>query len=896
MSTQIDQRVVQMRFDNEQFEKGSKQTLSTLEKLQEKLQFRGAEKGLENLSNASRKVDFAEMSGALDTLQVKFNALDVAAMTVLTRITNKVISTGEALVKSLSLDQVMSGWTKYAEKTGNVQTIMNATGKSIDQVNSYLDELMWYSDETSFSFAEMTSAISQATAAGGDLKKMVPMVMGIANATADAGKSGYAFQSTIRNLMQSYSAGHLQLMDWKSLQLMGTATKTLKQELIDTAVELGTIKEGEVTVSNFEDTLQKKWATSAVMEKTFGKYAQMMTEAYQLTQQNKGMTTSEALEQLAGKYGEIAERSALAAQQAKSFNEAIDSTKDAVSSKWMEVFETIFGGYDEAVDTWTELANRLYDIFVPPIQELEDRLNGALDSGMVQLQKLFGNDSDIYAAALEKTALATGAVTQQAIDDAGSFTKALEQGGVSAETLHGAVKKVVKDADSLLALSDADLTAKGYTREQLQAIRDNFAGINEKIEAGVIDLGAYAQKMSEVSGRQRLMQSLWNIWDAIAKVLDPIAEAFHEIFAPANSKEIHSFIEGFQQMTEKLTISDESAEKIKMTFRGLFSVVKAGTDLLSGIAKIAGQLVKPLAPLGEGILDIASALGECLTGMVETAEKSSALQLLLDGIQWTVSGVSTVLNELAGVLSRVASNTTIVFDPLKQLGEWIANLIDFAGPGIAAFGQMAAEGLKNFWTSAQEALGNADPEAFGRWISTGLTAGVLAGLKGLLDAAKEVVKSGSGIVSGVKEAIESLGEAVDAWKSTKKAETLLTIAKSVAVLAASLTVLSMIQPDRLAGGIGALMAVMGELIGAFVVLDKFAGKAKGGKLALLAGSMVAMSTSVLILSGAVAKLASVPSGKLLSSVTALGAVMAELTAVSFAMTKIGGGSRKEPSV
>ena len=370
MSQEIDQRVVEMRFDNAQFERNSRETMRTLDKLKEKLSFKGAAKGLEQVQAASENVDFSGMEKGLDTVQAKFSALDVVAFTALQRITDKVISTGEQMVKSLSTDNITRGWDKYTEKTGNVQTIMNATGKSIDTVNGYLNKLMWYSDETSFSFNEMTSAISQATASGGDLKKMVTMVMGIANATADAGKSGYAFQSTIRNLIQSYSAGYLQLMDWKSLNLMGTGTKALKQELINTAVELGTIKQGDVTISTFESSLQKKWATTQVMEKTFAKYASMMEAAYDLTQKNPGMTSSEALEQLKGQYGDLAERAALAAQQAKSFQEAIDSTKDAVSSKWMNVFETVFGNKEEAVDTWTELANRLYDVFVPPIEAL----------------------------------------------------------------------------------------------------------------------------------------------------------------------------------------------------------------------------------------------------------------------------------------------------------------------------------------------------------------------------------------------------------------------------------------------------------------------------------------------------------------------------------------------
>lgn len=359
MSREVDQRVVEMRFDNAQFEKNTRESIKTLDRLQEKLQFKDVDKGFENIEKAQRNVSFDEMEGALDTLKVKFNALDVMAVAALTNITNKIVDTGERLVKSLSVDQVASGWNKYTEKTSNVQTIMNATGESIDNVNGYLNKLMWYSDETSYSFSEMTSALSQMTAAGGDIKKMIPMIMGIANATADAGKTGFAFQSTIRNLTQSYSAGHLQLQDWKSLNLMGTATKALKQELIDTAVEMGKLKEGEVTIATFESTLSNKWADTKVMEKTFEKYASMMEAAYDMVQQNPGMTSSEALEKLSGQYGKLAERAALAAQQATSFGQAIDSTKDAVSSSWMKVFETFFGNKEEATETWTELANRL---------------------------------------------------------------------------------------------------------------------------------------------------------------------------------------------------------------------------------------------------------------------------------------------------------------------------------------------------------------------------------------------------------------------------------------------------------------------------------------------------------------------------------------------------------
>lgn len=691
MSQEVDSRVVEMRFDNANFEKNTKQTISTIDRLMEKLQFKGAEKGFEKLDAAAENVDFATMQTSLDRLESKFSSLNIVATTALVNITNKFVDAGEKLVKSLSIDQVASGWDKYTEKTSNVQTIMNATGKSIDQVNGYLNKLMWYSDETSYSFSEMTSALSQMTAAGGNIDKMIPMIMGIANATADAGKTGFAFQSTIRNLTQSYSAGHLQLQDWKSLNLMGTATKALKQELIDTAVELGVIKEGEVTIASFESSLQKKWANTEVMEKTFAKYASMMEAAYELTQKNPGMTSSEALEQLKGQYGELAERAALAAQQATSFAQAIDSTKDAVSSKWMGVFETIFGNKEEATDTWTELANRLYDIFVPSIDALNERLKDGLNSGWAQLQGRLGDQADAYSYTLQQVALASGAVTEDQITEAGSFTKALQQNGVSAQLLKASLDEAQASAEKLLTLSDKEMAAKGYDRETIQRDAEAFAKLNAEIQNGTLDLDEYAQKIGELSGREHLVQSFWNIMDAIGKVVAPVKEAFSEIFPPADGERIYSFAERLDLMTQKLIITDQTAEKIKMTFKGLFTVLKGVTTILSKIGAVAKEAFSLLAnaakPVAQVMLSVGAGLGDFLETIYEVATGSGTLREKLGGIKTALTKLLSPVDALGSMLK----NTKIAqyIDTFLEKGEKSTGLLGT----LYSVGRRAFDGL-----------------------------------------------------------------------------------------------------------------------------------------------------------------------------------------------------------
>lgn len=847
MSQEVDSRVVEMRFDNANFEKNTKQTISTIDRLMEKLQFKGAEKGFEKLDAAAKDVDFATMQTSLDRLESKFSSLNIVATTALVNITNKFVDAGEKLVKSLSIDQAVSGWDKYTEKTSNVQTIMNATGKSIDQVNGYLNKLMWYSDETSYSFSEMTSALSQMTAAGGNIDKMIPMIMGIANATADAGKTGFAFQSTIRNLTQSYSAGHLQLQDWKSLNLMGTATKALKQELIDTAVELGVIKEGEVTIASFESSLQKKWANTEVMEKTFAKYASMMEAAYELTQKNPGMTSSEALEQLKGQYGELAERAALAAQQATSFAQAIDSTKDAASSKWMGVFETIFGNKEEATDTWTELANRLYDIFVPPIEALNERLKDGLNSGWNKLlENELGDQADVYAYTMEQVALASGAITEKQISDAGSFGEAIKQGGISADLLKKGLDEAQASAEKMLTLSDAELKARGLEREEIERQASAFEELNQKVQNGTLDLEGYSKQIRELSGREHLMQSLWNLMDAATAIAKPIREAFQDIFPPKTGEEIKSFAQWLDSITKKLIISDDTAKKIKTTAEGVFSVLRVGKDILEGIISGVARVLNLAKPLADILLDAASAAGE------------------------------------------FSSEITKGLHPLDTIGTWVTNFVDAVAPVLYSFGSVADKIFAQLAQGAKEAFNEFDPEKLNQFILGGMGASMLVSIKGFFESIKSIGSSAKDVVGGIKDCIESLGEAIDAWKSAKKADTLMTIAKAVALMAGSLAVLSMVKADRLGAAIGVLTVTFGELLGVMAVMTQLTKNVQSLKLSVLAGGMVAVSAAVLVLSGALKVISTIDSDKLLGSVAALGGVMLELAAVAAVLSKDGG--------
>ena len=399
MSSSIDQRIVEMQFKNSEFEKGIKQSIKSLENLDKSLNLKnkdvnlkGATSSIEDLQRAGNSFALTRMAEQIDTISSKFTLLGRMGLEVMDRLASRVVDVGVNFAKSVSTSQISQGWDKYNNKMASVQTIMNSTGASVDEVNKTLDKLMWFSDETSFNFGEMTSSLATMTSSGGDMAKLIPMIEGIATATAFAGKGASEFSRVIYNLNQSYGQGYLSYMDWRSVELAGVGSKQLKQALMDAAVEAGTLKKASdgtyktlkgtaVTVSNMSSTLSEKWATTTVMETAFGNFSSVIEEAYKLVQEGVYDTASEAIASLEGKYDEVSYRAAKAAQEAKSFAEAVSATQDAVSSGWMKTFEIIIGNKEESTKLWTDLANALWEVFASGAEARNELLQLWKDAG-----------------------------------------------------------------------------------------------------------------------------------------------------------------------------------------------------------------------------------------------------------------------------------------------------------------------------------------------------------------------------------------------------------------------------------------------------------------------------------------------------------------------------------
>lgn len=408
MSSHVDERVVEMRFENAQFEKGVSQTMTSLEKLNDSLKFDGAEKSFNELQRAANLFTLSNIEDNVSSLSNSFSVLGVMGMTALNRITNSAISMGMNLVKSLSFGQMQAGFAKYEKDLESVQMIMNSTGESIEYVEDHLKTLNWYTDETSYDYAGMIDTIAKFTSSNIALDDAIPMIIGIANACGLAGVNAQKANHAFEGLSRAIGQGYLARNNWMWVKTSGLANNTrFKQTIIDTAEEMGelqkvaddlwvTLDGHEVDLASFEANLKDKWVTGEVLAKVFKLYGEDTLALKDFIDAHEDFDTAgEALEAYADQMSELGYQSFKASQVARTFTDAINATKDAASTQWMTTYKYLFGNFEEASVMWTKLSNDLWEIFVSGAAERNKELlepwvaQGGRDSFVAGLFNLF---------------------------------------------------------------------------------------------------------------------------------------------------------------------------------------------------------------------------------------------------------------------------------------------------------------------------------------------------------------------------------------------------------------------------------------------------------------------------------------------------------------------------
>ena len=905
MSTTIDERVVEMRFDNKQFEQNVQTSISTIEKLEKSLNLKGASKGLEDVNAAAKNCNMTPLSNAVETVKMRFSALEVMAVTALANITNSALNAGKNIVSALTIDPIKTGFQEYETQINAVQTILANTqheGTNLQQVNRALDELNTYADKTIYNFTEMTRNIGTFTAAGVNLQTSVDSIKGIANLAAVSGSTSQQASTAMYQLSQALAAGKVQLMDWNSVVNAGMGGKVFQDALIRTSELLGTgAKQAIAANGSFRESLTKTgWLTTEVLTETLKQFAGAYDEADLIAQ---GFSESQAKEIV-----QMAKTAEEAATKVKTFTQLWDTLKESAQSGWTQTWEILIGDFGEAKDLLTEISDSIGGVISKTAEARNSVLSSGLSSGWKQLLDQGIADEAGYIEAIEEVARKNGDAFDKMVADSEDFTdalkKGLKEGVISSDTLTEAVYNL---QDKMSGMSEEELKAAGYTSEMVEQIESLDSGLRN----GSISMDEFTEKILRPSGRENLIQALWNAAQGLMSVVTPMKEAFREIFPPMTGDQVYNLTVGLQELTEKFKIGEETANNLKRTFKGVFALFDIG---LQGVKALVGgfaDLIGYVAPAGDGILGFTASIGDFIVGIDEAIKSSDAfnkaiegignfLKPIADGVKTFVKTVADAFSEFANVdtsgLDNFADKVQTRFEPFVKLGELvkkafegIIGIVEKAAPVLSKLGSIVANAFGNLGEAILTAFDTASFDPILDLINTGLFSAILIGVKKFIDSLSEITENGGGILGSFKDILDGVKGSLEAWQSSLKAGTLLKIAGAMAILTAAIVALSLVDSEKLNASLGALSVLFVELLGSMGIFEKIMNGAAIKGMGQLTIAMIGMSTAVLILAGAVQKLSGLDWDELLKGLVGVAGLSAILVASETALSKTSKG-------
>ena len=911
MSATIDSRVVEMRFDNKNFESNVQTSLSTLDKLKNSLNMNGAAKSFEQIDNAAKKVNMSGLGNAVESVRLKFSALEVMAVTALSNITTAALNAGMRIAKELTLDPVKLGFSEYETQIGAVQTILANTshqGTNLQQVNRALDELNIYADKTIYNFTEMTRNIGTFTAAGIDLQTAVDAIKGIANLAAVSGSTSQQASTAMYQLSQALAAGRVTLMDWNSVVNAGMGGKVFQDALIRTSELLGTGAQAAIdTYGSFRESLTKgEWLTTEVLTETLKQFAGAYSEA-DLIQQ--GFTAEQARSIM-----DMAKTAEDAATKVKTFTQLFDTLKESAQSGWTQTWEILIGDFEEAKEVLTEISNVVGDVISKSAEARNEILSGGLSSGWKQLLSVGIADEAGYIDSIQEVARAHGDAFDQMVADSDSFSdalkKGLQEGVISSETLSNAVFNL---QEKMSGMSVEELKAAGYTSEMVTQIESLASGLRD----GSISMDEFTEKIMRPSGRENLIQALWNAAKGLMSVITPIKEAFTDIFPPITADQLYKITEGFRSLTERLTLSETASTNLKNTFKGLFAVVDIIGKAFISVIKAIGSLLGGIGKLSGGLLSITGSFGEWLVKLNETIETTDIFNKVFGSIANFIKNAAAAIKNF---ITTVAKNFKIpgfelfhnllgrVQDRMSQVGEAAGSMKSgvvavFKSMGEALANCQFAQILKTIWNTVKtitsgivnsfgsiseaiiSSLGEANFSGIIDLLNGASLGAIAVGITKLIGSFRGAIDKIGNIKESVIGILDSVRGCFEAYQSQLKADLLLKIASAIAILTSSIVVLSLIDSHKLSAALGAITVLFADLMASMAVFNKIGGKESRVMKSVTA--MLGISTAVLILASALKKLGDLDVGQLITGLVGIAGLTAMVIAAAKAMSSGG---------
>lgn len=924
MSAVVDERVVEMRFNNKDFEQNVKTSMSTLDKLKQKLNLKGTSKGFEELGAVSKKVDMNALGKSVDVVSAKFSALQVMGVTALANITNSAVNSAKAMISTITIDPVRDGLTEYETQMNAIQTILANTqkeGTDVERVNAALRELNTYADKTIYNFTEMTRNIGTFTAAGVKLDDSVSAIKGIANLAAVSGSNSQQASTAMYQLSQALASGTVKLMDWNSVVNAGMGGQVFQDALTRTSEHLQTGAKAAIEANgSFRESLSTGWLTTEVLTQTLDQFATAAEtqEEYQAAVKKfveQGYTKEEATQM-----ADMAKTANDAATKVKTFHQLIDTLKEAMGSGWTTSWQLIIGDFEEAKEMWSNVSDFFSNIINNVSDFRNDVLKSALGKGFTELaDKItgvtepvnkaiaavedlgsvvddvlagkFGNGNERFNALTEagKNYYAVQNKVNEALGCAFRYTedqiKAQDEalGTTTAETgataeLTDEKKKLIKE---IANLSEEEMRAKGYTEDQINAFKE-LKTISEKLG---IPLNDFIDNMDQINGRWLLLQSFVNIGKSISAVVGSIGKSWTDLHGALSvddlGNKLFNAIGAFHSFTASLIPTDETLGKLERTFKGVFAILDIISTVAGGTAKLAFRgLNAVLNAFDLDLLDVTAGIGDAAVAFRDFLFSND---LVNKGFEALGSGVKMAVEAFADLVDAIEN--------IPQVQEFIEN---FKNIDWSEIGSNVVEGLKN----GLEAGISSVPDIL---IEIGQS--MLSAIKGVLgihspstemyDIAKNAI---AGLVNGLKDGITDAASALNDVGSNLLSEArkldwgrIFTIGSiGASVIAGIVTINKLINVmDKFATPFekfGKILGTVNESIK--TITESFSKNLKAKAFKTRAEGIKSMAIAIGILAASIYALAQLDQGALARSVAAVAVLSGILVVLALVVNKL----------
>ena len=753
MAKSIDERVVSLRVNDREFQSAIDNVVKSLDGLKSSLKLKDSAKGFAELDRAASNVKFdglaknaasvrntvaniaseaqktfSSMSTSgvqsVGAISQSFSALQAVAFGAFASIGAQVTNVSKNIV-SMFTQGITGGLGEYELQMNSIQTILTNTaskGTTLNQVNAALAELNEYADQTIYNFSQMTHNIGTFTAAGVDLDTAVASIKGIANLAAASGSSAAQASSAMYQLSQAIAAGRISLMDWNSVVNAGMGGELFQNALKRTAKNFGTDVDAIIAkYGSFRESLTEgQWLTTEVLTETLKQISGAYTEADLVAQ---GYSQSQAAAIV-----KMAEDAKNAATNITTFSKLVDTLKESIGSGWAQTWQIVFGDFEEARAFWSNLYNGTIS---PMISSMSNARNTLLSSAL-------GGGDNAWV----------------------KFNEQLQAAGVSLDTFQGQMDAVAtengKSLGDLIAKYGNLKTALASGEISADMVSEALGRINNGALLAADGMDDLIGTMTQKSGRLLLLDGLTNILEALLRPLQAVGNAFGQVFG-LSPNGLYNIIAAFNRFTEAIVINDDTMDKLTRTFKGVFSILKIFTTLMSGSVGIAVKLVTLLLEnFHIGILDVTAAIGDVLSAISDFILSGN---ILTEGFGLLVNAAKAASPALADFFASFAQYPLIqgIIQELDGLKAVISGYIhSFDGLSFTeALSKLYADAqpvLKQISIAARDAfneivryMDSVAPE-----IRSGLNALIdrFPGLSSALDSARQAFQNFTSSVSG----------------------------------------------------------------------------------------------------------------------------------------------------